>query len=177
MSSIGETKGAQEAFAELYDQYLDKVFRYIKYRVNGREVAENLTSTVFEKALVNFAKYNSDRASFSTWLFSIARNVLVDHYRVDGRRHSIPLDDVSDRPSTEISPEEAFELKEEAEKLNLYLAQLPQEEQEIIRLKFAAELNNRQIARMLGLTETNVGTKLYRAVRKLRDSFKEPHNG
>jgi len=61
--------------------------------------------------------------------------------------------------------------------LQVCLAGLPQQEQEIISLKFGAEMNNRQIAKVLGLSESNVGTKLYRAVRKLRDSFKGWQNG
>ena len=176
VSSIGEKPGSREAFASLYDEYVDKVFRYLSYKVRNREEAENLTSAVFEKALVNFERYSSDRASFSTWLFTIARNLLIDHYRASGRRKGVPLDEAGDRPSPDPTPDQAFEMKEEAERLHRYVALLPPEDQEIIRLKFGAELNNRQIARMLGMSETNVGTKLYRAVRKLRDSFKEPQD-
>lgn len=174
MSPVQPKADARETFAALYDEHVDKVFRYLHYRVKSREEAENLTSAVFEKALVNFGKYSADRASFSTWVFTIARNALIDHYRVSGKRRSVPLETVADTPSAGPSPGEAIETKEEAERLRAYVAQLPKDDQEIISLKFGAELNNRQIARMLGLTESNVGTKLYRAVRKLRDRFREP---
>ena len=66
MSSVKEAISARETFAELYEEYLDKVFRYVQYRVNNMQLAEDLTSTVFEKALVNFSKYSSHKASFST---------------------------------------------------------------------------------------------------------------
>ena len=168
---------AREIFARLYDEYLDKVYRYIQYRVNNMQLAEDLTSTVFEKALVNFGKYSSDRASFSTWIFSIARNAVIDHYRVSGKRKTVPLEEVTTQSSGEQSPEEQLERKDEREKLNLCLAELSEEEQEIVRLKFGAERNNRQIGKMLGLSESNVGTKLYRAIRKMRDSFQESGNG
>ncbi len=79
--------------------------------------------------------------------------------------------------SKDLSPEEELLKKEEREKLHVYLMELPQDEQEIIRLKFGAELNNRQIARVLGLSESNVGTRLYRSIRKLRDVFQESENG
>ena len=77
----------------------------------------------------------------------------------------------------ERSPEEELERKEELGKLREGLSGLSREEQEVISLKFGSDMNNRQIAKMLGLSESNVGTKLYRAVRKLRDSFQESKNG
>ena len=168
---------ARETFACLYDEYLDKVYRYIQYRVNNMHLAEDLTSTVFEKALVNFGKFSNDRASFSTWIFSIARNAVIDHYRVSGKRQTVPLEEVTAQSSGEQSPEEQLERKDERERLNLRLEELSEDEREIVRLKFGAELNNRQIAKMLGLSESNVGTKLYRAIRKMRDSFQESGNG
>jgi RNA polymerase sigma factor (sigma-70 family) len=172
-----KTLSARESFARLYDEYLDKVYRYIQYRVNNMQLAEDLTSTVFEKALVNFDKFSDDRASFSTWIFSIARNVVIDHYRVSGKRQTTPLEELTDQSSGEQSPEEQMERKDERERLNLCLAELSEEEREIVQLKFGVELNNRLIGKMLGLSESNVGTKLYRAIRKLRDSFQESRNG
>ncbi len=174
---IKETLSARETFARLYDEHLDKVFRYMQYRVNNMQLAEDLTSTVFEKALANFSKYSAEKASFSTWIFSIARNVVIDHYRVSSKRQTVYLEEAMAQSSSALSPEEELERKDEGERLNMSLAELSEEEQEIIRLKFGAELNNRQIAKMLGLSESNVGTKLYRAVRKMRDSFRESQNG
>ncbi len=171
-----EALSAGETFARLYDEYLDRVFRYIQYRVNNIHLAEDLTSAVFEKALANFSKYSDDKASFSTWIFSIARNLVIDHYRVNRKRQTVSLEGVADQSSGALSPEEELERKDEREKLQLCLAGLSQEEQEIIRLKFGAELNNRQIGKILGLSESNVGTKLYRAIRKMRDSFQGSDN-
>ncbi len=168
---------ARETFAELYDEYLYKVFRYIQYRVNNIQLAEDLTSTVFEKALVNFSKYSQERASFSTWIFTIARNVVIDHYRGNRKRQAVSLEEATAQSSNAVSPEEELERKVERERLHVCLAGLSEEEQEIIRLKFGAELNNRQIGKMLGLSESNVGTKLYRAVRKMRDIYRESENG
>jgi RNA polymerase sigma factor (sigma-70 family) len=177
VSTVRENESTSQTFAELYEEYLPKVYRYINYRINDTQITEDLTSTVFEKALTNFGRYSKDRASFSTWIFSISRNVVIDYYRAQGRRQTVSLDDATEVVSQDSSPEEELLKKEEREKLQIYLMQLPQDEQEIIRLKFGAELNNRQIARMLGLSESNVGTKLYRSIRKLRDVFQESENG
>lgn len=177
MSATKETISARETFAEFYEQYMSKIFRYIRYRVNNVQLTEDLTSATFEKALAGFSKYSSDRAKFSTWIFAIARNVVIDHYRASGRRETMVLEEVTEIPSADSSPEEKLEKKVELQALQLYLAELSEEEREIIQLKFGAELNNRQIAKMLGLSETNIGTRLYRTVRKLRDSFGESKNG
>jgi RNA polymerase sigma-70 factor (ECF subfamily) len=167
------TSSERETFTELYEEYMPKVFRYIQARVNNIPLAEDLTSATFEKALVNFEKYSKDRASFSTWIFSIARNTFVDFYRVESRRQVTSLEEATEVVSKDLSSEEEVEKKEELQRLKRCLSQLPEEEQEIVHLKFQGELNNRQIAKMLSLTESNVGTKLYRAVRKLRESFEE----
>lgn len=72
---------AAEVFGRLCEQYLSKVFQYVNYRVGDRTAAEDLTSDIFSKALTNFAKYDSGKAAFSTWIFSIARNTVIDYYR------------------------------------------------------------------------------------------------
>jgi RNA polymerase sigma factor (sigma-70 family) len=167
----------QELFARLYDEFMPKVFRYIRYKVNDVQLTEDLTSVVFEKALVGFEKYSSDKAAFSTWLFSIARHALVDYYRTNKSGKQVPLDEAIEVPSREPSPDEEAEKKAEQECLRGCISKLPESDQEIIRLKFAGEFNNRQIARMVGLSESNVGVRLFRAVKKLREDFQESWNG
>jgi len=168
-----EEPSLSKTFADLYEEFLPRVFRYLKCRVNDVATAEDLTSSVFEKVLVNFAKYSRDRAAFSTWIFTIARNTLIDYYRVAAskKKQAVSLEEAEDRPTNALSPPEELENKELAEKLNHCVAQLSPEEQEIIHLRFEAELTNREIAKMLGLSESNVGVKLYRAIRKMRDTF------
>jgi RNA polymerase sigma factor (sigma-70 family) len=175
-AEAGRNSGTAEAFAELYEQFMPRVFSYICYQVGDVHLAEDLTSDVFLKALEGFSRYRPDRASFSTWLLSIARHKVIDHYRASDKRQTIRLEEAA-----VISSESAFEeevvRKEERKKLQLCLATLPAKEQEVISLKFGAEFTNRQIAQVLGLSESNVGTKLYRAVRTLRDGFRGWQDG
>jgi RNA polymerase sigma-70 factor (ECF subfamily) len=166
-----------EVFAELYEQYMPMVFRFFSYRVGEIHLAEDLTSAVFEKALTRFESYKADRASFATWLFSIARNTLIDHFRVSGRRKTLPIDEMPMTSNGGNSPENGVIHKEELKQLQVCLAKLSPQEQEIISLKFGGEMTNRQIAKMLGLSESNVGTIIYRSVKKLRDNFTEWRNG
>lgn len=160
-----------EIFAELYEEFLPKVFRYVSCRVADTHVAEDLTSVIFEKALTKFKSYSSEKAAFSTWVFSIARNTVIDHYRVGHKERFVQLDDAPDVPNGKASPEQQAIAAEETQNLQSHIARLSPQEQEIISLKFGAEMNNRQIAAMTGLGESNVGTIVYRAVRKLRDNF------
>ena len=168
-----DTKDSAEIFAELYEHSLPKVFRYISYQVGDMDLAEDLTSAVFEKALTRLDSYRSDKAAFSTWLLGIARNTVIDHYRVKSRKITISIEETLEVASEEISSEKEAIRREELRRLETYLKELSQQEREIVSLKFGAELNNRQIAKMLTLSESNVGTILYRAICKLRDKFKE----
>ena len=180
MSSSPELQeDIKSTFRQLYEEYMPRVYRYIRFKVNDVALTEDITSTVFEKALVNFNKYSKDKASFATWLFTIARNVVIDYYRTTKQRETVTLDDsvMTMTSRNEPSPNEDLEKKEEKEYLRSCLLMLSNEEQEIIRLKFGAELSNRQIARITSMSESNVGTKLYRAVKKLRDSFQEQWHG
>jgi len=158
-------------FTAIYEAHMAYVFRYINYRVGNRSEAEDLTSVVFEKALAAFDRYDSRKSAPQTWLLSIARNTVTDHLRKSSKRKAMPLDDVVGIESADPSPSEATEIIEEYERLQLCLSVLPQREQEIISLKFGGELNNRQIATVVGLSENNVGTILFRAIGKLRKCF------
>jgi RNA polymerase sigma factor (sigma-70 family) len=178
-TQIVEKVGSQAAaaFAELYTEFLPRVFRYISYRIADEPTTEDLTSLVFEKALAKFNSYRPDKASFSTWIFTIARNTLTDYYRTGHKEQTVGLEEAVGVAAPDPSPEEESECAEDRQILNSCLAQLSRGEQEIISLKFGAEMTNRQIARTLSLTESNVGIIIYRAVRKLRDNFREKQNG
>jgi RNA polymerase sigma-70 factor (ECF subfamily) len=148
------------------------VCRYVSYRTGNASIAEDITSDVFEKALKHFDSYQQEKASQSTWLMTIARNTITDHFRREGRVQVVREEDAPEEVSQEPEVGEQVERLEEVRQLKLCLAGLPQLDQDIISLKFGAGMNNREIARTLKVSESNVGTRLFRAVRRLRDSFK-----
>ncbi len=150
---------------EVYEQELPRVFNYFRYRLADRAAAEDLTSETFEKAWRARGRYRADRGSVSGWLFAIARNVAIDHYR--RRRPVVPLDAaplLSDIPD----PEDAALREAERRRLAALLGALPTRERDLIALKYGAQLTNREIARQTRLSETNVGTILHRTVSSLR---------
>lgn len=160
-----------EAFAQFYEQYLPKVFRYINYRITDKSTAEDLTSVVFEKALTKFKSYDIEKAALATWVFTIARNTITDHFRVRSKTQTVPLEYAANKPSHDASPEEKVVQSEEQKLLQSCISKLSPAEQEIISLKFGADMTNRHIASMIGLSESNVGVILYRAVHKLKADF------
>jgi RNA polymerase sigma factor (sigma-70 family) len=165
------SKSTAEAFTAFYNDFLPRVFRYFSYKITDIHQAEDLTSIVFEKALTKFESYRSEKASLATWIFTIARNTLFDHFRSSSQQKNMPLDEVTVDPEDDETPEQSFLEKEESRMLRKCILKLSTKEQEIISLKFGADMNNRQIARTLGLSDSNVGIILYRAVRKLREDF------
>jgi RNA polymerase sigma factor (sigma-70 family) len=165
------------SFTQLYDQNLNYVYRYISYRIADRNIVADLTSSVFEKALAAYNRYDQAKASPQTWLITIARNTVTDYFRESARKQSVTLDAALQVEAKDPSPQELSERNEEYEILQICISILPKREQEIVSLKFGAELNNRNIAAALKLSDSNVGTILFRAIQKLRECFQGWLNG
>ncbi len=152
-------------FEEFYRVELPRIYNFFRYRVGDGQIAEDLTSTTFEKAWRNRGRYRRGLAAFSTWLFTIAQRVAKDHYR---KHHTeIPLDEISDLATNEM-PEDLIQQQADFARLSVLLAQLEDRERELVALKYGAGLTNRDIARLSGLSESNVGVILHRTLQTLR---------
>ena len=149
----------------LYADQAPRVYNYFRFRLGGGADVEDLTSRTFEKAWRSRARYRRDLAGFSTWLFKIAHNVAVDY--LQARRNYLPIDAAAD-VAAERTPERDAERDSDLARLAVLTAHLPDRERELIALKFGAEINNRLIARLTGISESNVGTILHRTVQSLR---------
>jgi len=154
---------------DVYDQLLPRVFHFFFYKVGDKLTAEELTSITFEKAWVSRENYKKDLGAFQFWVFGIAQKVVADHFR--RRRYEVPLETVN-VPSGQ-NVERDVEAQAEHERLVSILYVLSERERLLISLKYGAELNNREIARQIGLSESNVGTILFRAVKKLRKEWEQ----
>jgi RNA polymerase sigma-70 factor (ECF subfamily) len=136
-------------------------------------LSQDLTATVFQKALTKFSDFNSQKASFSTWIFTITRNTVIDYYRGHKQKEYVGSRISVNIPAKSPSPEEEAIKSENTEKLRYFLSRLKKREQEVIILKYSNGMPNREIAEVLNLTESNVGSILCRTIRKLRNSFAE----
>jgi RNA polymerase sigma-70 factor (ECF subfamily) len=170
-------KGAYKVAEEIdweaaYQDYLPRVFNFLYYQVNDELIAEDLTAAVFEKAWRGRARFRRDLSAFMTWLFTMARCVAIDYFRK--RKQEIPLDAVGE-PADPVALEETVQRNQDFAQLSFILSQLPARERELIAFKYGAELNNREIARLTRLSESNVGTILNRTVEKLRMEMEVDH--
>lgn len=153
---------------QVYRDLLPKVFRFFCYRVGDQLTAEDLTATTFERAWSNRKRYRKDLGAFSGWVFGIARRVAADYYR--SYLAPAPLDEAASDP-VEGLVEETIQRNSDFERLAALLTDLSPREREIISLKYGGGMTNRQISHLIGLSETNVGTILYRGVSRLRDQW------
>ena len=157
---------AEPDWDQVYAEQLPRVVNFFRYRISDPADVEDLTARTFEKAWRARHRYRRDVAGFATWLLTIARNVAIDHVRAH-QRHE-PLDRAAAVPSLDITPEQHALQHSDSQRLAELLATLPPRQRELIAMKYGAEMTNRAIARATGLTESNVGTILHRAVEELR---------
>ena len=153
----------------LYAEQLPRIYHYFRYRA-GADDAEDLTSETFEKAWRARHTYRRDLGAFTTWLYAIARNVAIDHFR---RRVAHEPLDAASHVAAPGSPELDAIRESDRRRIALLLSALDERSREIIALRYGAGLTNRAIARVLGLSESNVGTILHRAIADLRSRWPE----
>lgn len=157
------------SFAVIYDYYYPKVYNYIFMRVANPNITDDLVSQVFQKVLTKLGTYASEKGAFSAWLFTIASNTFKDYCRVQRRSFVSFSEEIDELVTIESDVEKEILLYEARDQLMKALRQLSVREQNIIALKFWGELRNRQIAEMLGLSESNVAVILFRALKRLRN--------
>jgi len=152
----------------VYAQQAPRIYNYFRFRLGSESDVEELTGRTFEQAWRSRARYRSDLAGFSTWLFKIAQNIGTDYLRA--RRVHLPLEAALD-VSTEGSPHQDAERGSDLARLAMLCEALPERERDLVALKYGAGINNRLIAELTGLGESNVGTILHRLVQTLRERW------
>jgi RNA polymerase sigma factor (sigma-70 family) len=156
---------------DLFREYHPRVYAYIRYRIADVAEAEDLTSEILECALTHLSSYDARKGAFSTWLFRIAHNTYVNYLKRRQRRmpYHVDLGDgLSDLASGDPDPEQELVRQEDQVRLLECLDTLPARQQELLSLRFAGQLTNREIARVLEMNERTVSVYILRALRKLR---------
>jgi RNA polymerase sigma-70 factor, ECF subfamily len=161
--------GNTEAFGVLYDRYLEKIYRFVYYKTFDTATAEDLTSSTFFKALNKITTLDLERGNFSTWIYSIARNTVVDHYR-SHRFAATEGGDVfdlveDDRTEDTLDAFHSLSLVEE------YLKTLSASQREIVTLRVWEGRSYKEIAAIIGGTESSVKMSFSRTIRKLREDL------
>ncbi len=162
-------------FAQWYDDYRATVYGYVRFRVATREMAEDVTSEVFLKALRSIKRYDPSRAAPRTWLLRIARNAVTAHLRSLRRRGSlhVSLDRVPDLVAQVPSQEERVLREERIQHLLNGTQLLRPDDQEILSLRYGSELGNSEIAEALGVSPNAVAVRLHRALKRLKEAVEK----
>ena len=156
-----------EAFAEIYKRYYHSIYNYIYYRVSDTSIAEDLCSEVFLKALEAIQSFTFQGVPFSAWLYRIAGNLVIDHYRRQPPQPEISLEDTNRPLVADDNPGAALEQYFTHQELRQALRQLTADQQQVIILKFVDGLSNSEVAQILGKTEGAVKSLQHRALASL----------
>ncbi|MCY3679549.1 MAG: sigma-70 family RNA polymerase sigma factor, partial [Gemmatimonadetes bacterium] len=165
-------------FEAWFRDHREAVYRFVRFRVATREIAEDITSEVFLKALRSLRSYDSRLSAPRTWLFRIARNAVTDHLRALRRHGSrqVSIERVPD-PASQAPSQEDRMLEDERKRLLMAsMATLRQADQEILSLRYGADLGNREIAESLGITANAVAVRIHRALERLRTAVAKQSN-
>ena len=163
--------GDRAAFAELYDMHVDSVYRYLLYRLREPSDAEDLASEVFTRAFANIHRYRWQGKSFLAWLYTIARNAVTDRRRRD--RPTVDLDTVYGLAEEGPTAHDRAVLGEQVGALRGAVKHLTTEQQQVLSLRFEANLSSREVARMLGKNEGAIRALQFRALGRLRKILRD----
>jgi len=163
--------GDSEAFGQLYERYVVRIFNYIYYRTGNAADAEDLTGRVFFRALRHIRTYDQRGLPFSAWLYRIAHNLVANWHRDNSRRKEIPLDDALMAPNIGGHPEHEALKNEENERLMRVIRGLPDERQQLLILKFIDHLSNAEIGVIMGRTEGAIKSLYHRTLLSVREDL------
>ncbi len=165
------SEGDQEAFGQLYEMHITRIFNYVYYRTGNVHDAEDLTARVFYRAMHHIQSYTNRGVPFSAWLYRIAHNLIANWHRDRSRHQEIPLDEAPLISSHGEAPESALVQNQETEDLLRLIRRQPAERQHLIVLKFVEHLSNAEIGVVMGRSESAVKSLYHRTLLALRDEI------
>lgn len=158
-------KGDLKQFGLLYDRYIKKIYDFVFYKTHHKEIAEDLVSQSFMKALNNISKFNINEGTFQAWIYQIARNTVIDHYRT--KKQDINIEDVWDLARDE-DLERDIDAKNKLKRIEKYIKELKPQQRDIIIMRVWQGMSYEEIAEVMKQSEASCKMTYSRAIRKLR---------
>lgn len=170
---IERAKTDKEAFGQLYELYVDRIYNYVYYRTGNAADAEDLTARIFVRAMQHIGRYRDQGVPFSAWLYRIAHNLVANWHRDRSRRKIISLDDIAQWRMSDDSPEFTTQLLQDKEMLLAAILRLPADRQELLILKFVERLPNAEIGDIMDRSEGAIKSLYHRTLLALREDLQE----
>ncbi len=164
-------QGNEEAISTLYETYLQAIFEYIRYRVDSTVLAEDLTAEVFLRMVRNLPAYEEKGIPFRAWLYRIAANLLIDHYRRQDKKRITTLSE--DYQSDDTDPVNRLAEQEKFLRLRQALRALPPDYQDLLVLRFVEDMPHAEIAKIMNKTAMALRTMQHRALKALALEFEK----
>ena len=164
--------GDAEAFGRIYDGYVERIYRFVFFRVDDQQTAEDITSQVFLKAWSNLDRFEFTRTPYIAWLYTIAHNTVIDHYRT--RKITTALEDVQlSQPDDAEAVENQIDLTVEMKTIKTAMQSLTDDQQQVLHLRFIEGMSNTEIARQLGKREGAIRALQMRGLQALAKQLAE----
>ena len=160
--------GNTDAIAQLYDRYHQRIFRYVWIHVHSLHLAEDLTGEVFTRMMSKLVTYRPTGVPFQAWLYRIAHNLIVDHYRKENRMTLVQLDRANHIRDEEDNPVAQVEQQLSVERVKLVLEELDPAQRDVVVLRFLMGLSLKEAAHTLGKTVASVKSLQHRGLKTLR---------
>ena len=170
---IEAAKKDPEAFSEIYERYVDRIYNYIYHRVGNVHAAEDLTSRTFYRALAHLPDYEDRGLPFSAWLYRIAHNLMANFHRDRSRRPVIALDEILPKTSPDDHPERVTSNRDDVRILREVIQELDAVRQELLVLKYTTGLTNAEIGEALGRSEGAIKSLYHRTLLQLRKEMQK----
>ena len=168
---VARARHDREAFGELYERYVDRIYNYTYYRTGNHHDAEDLTAQVFHRALGHIHNYDERGAPFSAWLYRIAHNLVANWHRDRSRRNIVPLDEFMPSSHPADAPETVAERRADREVLLEAIRRLPPDRQQLLILKYVDRRSNAEIAEIMDRTEGAIKSLYHRTLVALKDEL------
>ena len=164
--------GDAEAFGRIYDGYVERIYRFVFFRVDDQQTAEDITSQVFLKAWSNLDRFEFTRTPYIAWLYTIAHNTVIDHYRT--RKITTALEDVQlSQPDDAEAVENQIDLTVEMKTIKVAMQNLTDDQQQVLHLRFIEGMSNTEIAQQLGKREGAIRALQMRGLQALAKQLAE----